>query len=224
MFYWWLMNEAPEATPEIPSSTKRTVDLMGRITAVLVGLLGIASFALSFEALRDLAVRTGALPPQSAWLFPILVDGAAIIFSLSAFRASVVGAESDRRWHFSLVVAISLCSVGFNIAHAEKGVVPSAIAAAPPILLFFAFESFLRQLGPERPAVPVAPAKRKPQRKVSPLARKVAPVALHTEAGAKRARAVELAGEGLSQAAVARELGVSAATVSRWLGKGSKAA
>lgn len=224
MFYWSLMNEAPEAAPEILPSTQRTVDLMGRITAVLVGLLGIASFALSFEALRDLAVRTGALPPQSAWLFPILVDGAAIIFSLSAFRASVVGAESDRRWHFSLVVAISLCSVGFNIAHAEKGVVPSAIAAAPPILLFLAFESLLRQLGPERPTTPVAPAKRKPQRKVLSLARKVVPVAPDTGVGAKRARAVELAGGGLSQAAVARELGVSAATVSRWLGKGSKAA
>jgi hypothetical protein len=223
MFYWWPMNEAPEAAPQIPSSTQRTVDLMGRITAVLVGLLGIASFALSFEALRDLAVRSG-MPSQSAWVFPLLVDGAAICFSLSAFRASAVGSESDRRWHFSLVVAISLCSVGFNIAHAEKGVVPSAIAAAPAILLFLAFESLLRQLGPERPVVPATPAKRKPQRKVLSLARKVVLVAQDTEAGTKRARAEKLAGEGLSQAAVARELGVSAATVSRWLGKGSKAA
>ena len=214
------MNDAPITEPAL-NSKLRPVDLIGRATAVLVALLGVASFALSFEALRDLAVRTGALPPKSAWIFPILVDGAAIIFSLSAFRASAVGAESDRRWHFSLVVAISLCSVCFNIAHAEKGLVPSAIAAAPPILLFLAFESLLRQLGPERPA---APAKRKPQPKVLPLARKALPLASDTEAGAKRAKALELAGEGLSQAAVARRLGVSAATVSRWLGKGSKAA
>ncbi|MCW1913074.1 DUF2637 domain-containing protein [Luteolibacter sp. GHJ8] len=214
------MNDAPVTEPALVS-TLRPVDLIGRATAVMVALLGVASFALSFEALRDLAVRTGALPPKSAWIFPILVDGAAIIFSLSAFRASAVGAESDRRWHFSLVVAISLCSVCFNIAHAEKGLVPSAIAAAPPILLFLAFESLLRQLGPERPA---APAKRKPQRKVLPLAGKALPVAANPEAGAKRAKALELAGKGLSQAAVARELGVSAATVSRWLGKGSKAA
>jgi hypothetical protein len=99
--------------------------------------------------------------------------------------------------------------------------VPSAIAAAPPILLFLAFESLLRQLGPERPA---APAKRKPQPKVLPLPSKALPVASNIEAGAKRAKALELAKEGLSQAAVARELGVSAATVSRWLGKGSKVA
>jgi len=215
------MNDAAETAPDNVSSKVRPVDLIGRFTAVLVGMLGIASFALSFEALRDLAVRTGALPPQSAWLFPILVDGAAIIFSLSAFRASAVGAESDRRWHFSLVVAISLCSVGFNIAHAEKGLVPSAIAAAPPILLFLAFESLLRQLGPERPA---APPKRRPQPKVLPLASKALPVASNAETGAKRAKALELAKEGLSQAAVARKLGVSAATVSRWLGKASKAA
>jgi hypothetical protein len=214
------MNDPIISEPAV-NSKLRPVDLIGRATAVMVGLLGIASFALSFEALRDLAVRTGALPPQSAWIFPILVDGAAIIFSLSAFRASAIGAESDRRWHFSLVVAISLCSVCFNIAHAEKGLVPSAIAAAPPILLFLAFESLLRQLGPERPA---APAKRKPQPKVLPLARKALPATLATEAGAKRAKALKLSGEGLSQAAVARELGVSAATVSRWLRKGSKAA
>jgi DNA invertase Pin-like site-specific DNA recombinase len=120
-----------------------------------------------------------------------------------------------------LVVVISLCSVCFKIAHAEKGLVPSAIAAAPPILLFLAFESLLRQFGQERPA---APAKRKLQAKVLPLAKKALPLASVTKAGAKRAKALELAGEGLSQAAVARQLGVSAATVSRWLGKGSKAA
>jgi hypothetical protein len=214
------MNDPIIAEPAA-SSKLRPVDLIGRATAVMVGLLGIASFALSFEALRDLAVRTGALPPQSAWIFPILVDGAAIIFSLSAFRASAVGAENDRRWHFSLVVAISLCSVCFNIAHAEKGLVPSAIAAAPPILLFLAFESLLRQLGPERPAVP---GKRKLQPKVLPLAKKALPLASETEGGAKRAKALELATEGFSQARIARELGVSAATVSRWLRKGSKAA
>ncbi|MEK7954317.1 DUF2637 domain-containing protein [Luteolibacter soli] len=215
------MRDSLETTPAAVPSKLRTVDIVGRLTAILVALLGIASFALSFGALRDLAVRTGALPPQSAWLFPILVDGAAIIFSLSAFRASAVGAERDRRWHFSLVVAISLCSVCFNVAHAEKGLVPSAIAAAPPILLFLAFESLLRQLGPEPPA---APAKRQPQSKVLPLAPKALPVASNTEAGTKRAKALELAKEGLSQAAVARQLGVSAATVSRWLGKASKAA
>jgi hypothetical protein len=214
------MNDAPITEPAV-NSKLRPVDLIGRATAVMVALLGVASFALSFEALRDLAVRTGALPPKSAWIFPILVDGAAIIFSLSAFRASAVGAESDRRWHFSLVVAISLCSVCFNIAHAEKGLVPSAIAAAPPILLFLAFESLLRQFSPERPTTQ---ARRKPQPRVLPLATKALHVASCTEAGAKRAKALELAEKGLSQAAIARQLGVSPATVSRWLGKGSKAA
>jgi DNA-directed RNA polymerase specialized sigma24 family protein len=58
-------------------------------------------------------------------------------------------------------------------------------------------------------------ARQKPQPKVLPLARKALPVASNTEAGAKRAKALELAGEGLSQARIARELGVSAATVSR---------
>jgi DNA invertase Pin-like site-specific DNA recombinase len=60
--------------------------------------------------------------------------------------------------------------------------------------------------------------------KVLPLASKALSLASETEGGAKRAKALELATEGFSQARIARELGVLAATVSRWLGKGSKAA
>ncbi len=217
------MTDVSIETPVSPSTKTSAVDLIGRSTAVMVALLGIASFALSFGALRDLAVRTGALPPGSAWIFPILVDGAAIIFSLSAFRASVIGAERDRRWFFSLVILITLASVGFNVAHAEKGILPSAIAALPPILLFMAFESLLRQIRPERAPAPV-PARKAAQRKAVSEPGKAPSAALDSEVEFRRAKALSLAEEGLSKASIARELGVSAATVSRYLGKGSKAA
>jgi hypothetical protein len=44
------------------------------------------------------------------------------------------------------------------------------------------------------------------------------------EAGVKRAKAMELAGEGLSQGRIARDLGVPAANASRWLEKAPEAA
>jgi hypothetical protein len=191
---------------------------VSRATVGMVGFLGVASFALSYEALRSLAIETGALPPSAAWLLPILVDGAAIIFSLSAFQASARGAEKDRRWFFSLVVVITLVSVAFNVAHAKQGLVPAAIASLPPVLLFAAFESLLRQFRPlqttKRPAA-------RPNRSEGRKSAKEGVAA--AEPSERKAKALALAAEGLSNAAVARELGVSAATVSRYL-RGAKRA
>ena len=185
---------------------------VGRATVAMVGFLGVASFALSYEALRSLAIETGALSPNAAWLLPILVDGAAIIFSLSAFQASAKGAEKDQRWFFSLVVVITLVSVAFNVAHAQKGIVPAAIASLPPILLFAAFESLLRQFRPQ--AAPKRPLARPKRSEVQRDAKETPTVEV---AGERRARAVTLAGEGMTNAAISRELGVSRATVSRYL-------
>ncbi|WP_265594420.1 DUF2637 domain-containing protein [Haloferula sp. BvORR071] len=185
---------------------------VARATVAMVGFLGVASFALSYEALRSLAIETGALSASAAWLLPILVDGAAIIFSLSAFQASARGAEKDRRWFFSLVVVITLVSVAFNVAHAKKGIVPAAIASLPPILLFAAFESLLRQFKPH--TTTKRPAARPKRSEIPRDARETSPV---EEAGERKARALALAVEGMSNAAISRELGVSPATISRYL-------
>jgi hypothetical protein len=192
---------------------------VGRATVAMVGFLGVASFALSYEALRSLAIETGALSPSAAWLLPILVDGAAIIFSLSAFQASAKGAEKDRRWFFSLVVVITLVSVAFNVAHAKRGVVPAAIASLPPILLFAAFESLLRQFRPQ--AAVKRPAAR-PKRSEMPTDAKEAPST--EEPRERKARALGLAADGMSNAAISRELGVSPATISRYLRNRDRAA
>ena len=206
---------------DLPSNPPAKIEgsrWVSRATVAMVGFLGVASFALSYEALRSLAIETGALSPSAAWLLPILVDGAAIIFSLSAFQASVNGAEKDRRWFFSLVVVITLVSVAFNVAHAKQGLVPAAIASLPPVLLFAAFESLLRQF---RPAQAIKRSAARPKRSEGKKSPKE--TAATAEPSERKAKALALAAEGLSNAAVARELGVSAATVSRYL-KGSKLA
>lgn len=202
-------------TPDLSADPTAEFDgsrWVGRATVAMVGFLGVASFALSYEALRSLAIETGALSPSAAWLLPILVDGAAIIFSLSAFQASAKGAEKDRRWFFSLVVVITLVSVAFNVAHAQKGIVPAAIASLPPILLFAAFESLLRQFKPQ--AATKRPAAR-PKRSEMPKDAKETPSA--DETIERKARAIALAATGMSNAAISRQLGVSPATISRYL-------
>jgi hypothetical protein len=209
--FFWSMALTSDTTADSPANPEGS-RWVGRATVAMVGFLGVASFALSYEALRSLAIETGALSPSAAWLLPILVDGAAIIFSLSAFQASAKGAEKDRRWFFSLVVMITLVSVAFNVAHAKKGIVPAAIASLPPILLFAAFESLLRQFRPQ--AGIKRPAARPKRSEVQRDAKETPPGG---EAGERKSRALALAGEGMSNAAISRELGVSPATVSRYL-------
>jgi len=148
------------------------VSIIGTSTACLVALLAIGAFALSYEALRDLAVRTGALPESTAWIFPLLVDGSIIVFSISALRASVIGAHKDRRWFLGLVVLVTLASVVLNVCHARGGILPGIIAALPPLFLFAAFESLMRQL--QQSVAPVRPAAR-PKARKGPSEKALAP-------------------------------------------------
>jgi len=137
------LNDA-EITPAVSVRTSRSVQFISALTVILVTLLGLASFTLSFEALWHFAHESGALTRERAWLFPLVVDGAILVFSISALRSSIVG--DDTRWAMSLVIFSTLASVVFNIAHAPKGVMPALIGATPPLLLFLSFESLLRQI------------------------------------------------------------------------------
>lgn len=182
---------------------------IGRATAILVGLLAIAAFALSFEALRDLAVVTGAIPnPKQAWLFPVLLDGGVVVFSLAALRASLTG--SDRRWYMTLVVVVTLLSVAFNVAHATRGFLPGIMAGMPPLLLFMAFESLMRQIQ-DSFNVPSASKQKAPR----PLPRTTSPICLPCPEN--KERAIALRAEGWSKSKIAKELGVSPSTVTRYL-------
>jgi transposase-like protein len=194
--------------PKLQNSTCAVL-WIGRSTAVLVGLLAIAAFALSFEALRDLAVTTGAIPnPRHAWLFPVLLDGGVVVFSLAALRASLTG--NDRRWYMSLVVIVTLLSVGFNVAHASRGFLAGVMAGMPPLLLFMAFESLMRQFQetlktPERKRV-----------KRTPVPAVVCAVDTD-QSEERRSKAAALRSDGWSKSRIARELSVSPSTVSRYL-------
>lgn len=215
-----MIDDSTTDSAAVTTATEKRFDpvsIIGTSTACLVALLAVGAFALSYEALRDLAVRTGALPESTAWIFPLLVDGSIIVFSISALRASVIGAHKDRRWFLGLVVLVTLASVVLNVCHARGGILPGIIAALPPLFLFAAFESLMRQL--QQSVAPVRPAARSKAKK-SPSEKPSAPPEAVSEN--RRGRALELKAKGMTNAAISRELGVSAATVSRYVG--SKAA
>jgi FtsZ-binding cell division protein ZapB len=112
-------------------------------SALLVLFLAGSAFFLSFESLKDLAVQIG-VAEEIAWLYPAIIDGAIIIFSLSVLRANLTRARTVYPW--VLVSVFTLLSVVLNIIHAPQELLAQFLAAIPPVALFLSFELLLAHL------------------------------------------------------------------------------
>jgi len=117
------------------------------LSSGLVALLALASFSLSFESLRGLAIETNVVSPELGWIFPLIVDGAIVVFSLSALRASL--RKEQTQWLRGLVIFATCGSILFNIAHVEPSWLARILAATPPILLFLSFEALMHSIQAE---------------------------------------------------------------------------
>ena len=121
----------------------RTNQIVSLFTGVLVAFLGLAAFVLSFDALRSLAAASG-INDGMAWLYPAIIDGAIIIFSLSVLQASLN--REQTRYPWALVGLFTVLSIGLNILHAPTFPLPRLLAAIPPIALFLSFELLMSQV------------------------------------------------------------------------------
>ena len=117
--------------------------LISIASALLVLFLAGSAFFLSFESLRDLAVQIG-IAQEIAWLYPAIIDGAIIVFSLSVLRSNLMQERTVYPW--VLVSTFTLLSVVLNIIHAQKELLAQFLAAIPPVALFLSFELLLAQL------------------------------------------------------------------------------
>ncbi len=208
-----LTNEAaPVATASNPATFIRVIS---GLTVTLVALLSVCSFVLSFEALQHFASESGALNHGHAWLFPIMVDGSIIVFSISALRCSIMG--EDTRWSMWLVVISTGASILFNIAHAPGGFMPALIGATPPVLLFLSFESFMRQInsslgGQHSSLTALLPSIKRKAFKKAGQANTTKPQ-FHQSVDSRKVKASELLALGMPKRQVARESGLGLATV-----------
>lgn len=206
-----------------PFDAAKGVRIISTVTIVLVGLLAVASFALSFEALWQLAASSGAISPGRAWLFPLAVDGSIIVFSISALRSSLAG--ENGRWSMALVVLVTVASIILNIAHAPTSFLAGFVSALPPLLLFLSFESLMRQIHSTLHVG--APAKQKNIRMVVSMApptqiqqpdnksETAGESQTNEQVADRRETARRLLEGGSSKKAVARELRMSLTTVRR---------
>jgi hypothetical protein len=116
-----------------------------RLRAVVAGLvLAIAAlaFLVSFRAISDFAVRTGAFPHGLGWAAPLLVDSFTLAASLEVLRSGLAGQRAVYPW--CLVAGATLASAALNIAHAPDHPAAEAVAGIPPIALLLALELLMR--------------------------------------------------------------------------------
>jgi uncharacterized protein DUF2637 len=90
-----------------------------RIIAVLITAgIGVASFVLSFAALRDLANRAG-ISERLAWLWPLIVDGTILQATMAVVvLAGQPGQHRSRRYFWIVLSSSAAVSVGANALHA----------------------------------------------------------------------------------------------------------
>lgn len=113
---------------------------------ILVGLLAVAAFVLSYTALKDLAQING-IPHSLAWIWPLTIDGFLAVATLSVLRNSLLGERAWFQW--ALVILFTGASVVFNVIHAGGDVLTMVVGAVPPVALALALELTMGQLKSE---------------------------------------------------------------------------
>jgi hypothetical protein len=120
-----------------------THKIISTITALLVFLVALGSFALSYSALQDMAIRNG-ITGWLSYIWPLLIDFSLIVFSLAVVNAYLHSEKTWKQW--SLVGIYTIATIGFNVAHAPNNLQAQIVAAIAPVSLFFSFEILMAQL------------------------------------------------------------------------------
>lgn len=112
------------------------------LTGILLLIIAAFGFASSYLALSDLARQHQFTLPA---VFPLILEGGMIVFSLAALLASL-HAESAR-WPWVLVIGSSGLALAFNVIHAAAyGPLAMVLAAMPSLFLLLSFETFMSQI------------------------------------------------------------------------------
>jgi hypothetical protein len=112
------------------------------VVSALVGAIAALAFLVSFRAISEFAVTTGAFPERLGWAAPLLVDTFTLAASIEVLRSAVAGQRAVYPW--CLVAGSTLASAALNIAHAPDHPAAQAVAGIPPVALLLALELLMR--------------------------------------------------------------------------------
>lgn len=122
----------------------KATTLISVISSILVFALAATSFVISYDNLISLAVESGAVDARLGFLWPFIVDGALVVFSLAVLRNSLYGERSF--YPYAFVVIFSVTSVILNVVHAPENILAKVIASIAPIALLMSFETLMNQV------------------------------------------------------------------------------
>jgi hypothetical protein len=112
------------------------------VVSALVGAIAALAFLVSFRAISEFAVQTGAFPRSLGWAAPLLVDTFTLAASIEVLRSALVGQRAVYPW--CLVAGSTLASAALNVAHAPDHPAAQAVAGIPPVALLLALELLMR--------------------------------------------------------------------------------
>jgi hypothetical protein len=112
------------------------------IVTTLVAAIAALAFLVSFRAISQFAVRTGAFPAGLGWAAPLLVDSFTLAASIEVLRSALAGQRAIYPW--SLVAGATAASAALNVAHAPHDPAAQAVAGIPPVALLLALELLMR--------------------------------------------------------------------------------
>jgi hypothetical protein len=177
--------------------------------------VGVASFVLSFAALRDLATEAH-IPHGWAWLFPLIVDGTIVQATVSMVA---LAHSRERRYFLRVLAAGALVSIAGNSLHAAVAGrtlpwwVCAVVAAIAPVSLLVDTHGLavLFHVGQQDSTPAVEPVTQAVKAAVTePVSRK--PAVRPRRDPATVARAVAMRADGKSYAEIARALNISPRT------------
>lgn len=115
-----------------------------RCTRGAVAAVALSAFALAFFNVMALAVANG-IPPDRAWLVPIIVEGTMVALALTRLEAEINGRKTH--WHTAFVALFVLVAIALNVAHSGHEMSWGMfIAGLQPVSLLVAFEALMYQL------------------------------------------------------------------------------
>ena len=112
------------------------------IVTTLVGAIAALAFLVSFRAISQFAVQTGAFPHSLGWAAPLLVDSFTLAASIEVLRSALADQRAVYPW--CLVAAATAASAALNVAHAPDHPAAQAVAGIPPVALLLALELLMR--------------------------------------------------------------------------------
>lgn len=190
------------------------------LNILLVILVAIGSFVLSYSALSDLASNNG-FTEWRAYVLPLVIDVGMLAFGLAVVHAHLHGTNPIRRRLLNLTYIIATTT--FNIVHAPNNLLAQTLAALPPVTLFFTFEVLMAMIEhniKQRQGEAQAGGEAHGVLRDPEGGQAIDPIPAQNEKDSslpelRPDKVLSLLGQGMTQQQIADELSVSLATVKR---------